>query len=118
MKIRLLNALIIPIAIYGSETWTITKVPTNKIAAFEMTCLRNIANIHWQERLTNTDVLEQLHTERTIIKRIRQSQKRYLGHIIRMDNDRIPKRAFEMIMGGDSDDDEPPTRPRGKPRTR
>ena len=53
LKIRLYNALIVPIAIYGSETWTLIQYTTNKIQAFEMQCMRTIANIQWTDRVTN-----------------------------------------------------------------
>ena len=50
-KMRLLDALVLPVALYGSETWTRTQNDNSKIAAFEMKCLRRILNIKWEEKV-------------------------------------------------------------------
>ena len=110
LKIRLFNALIVTIAIYGSETWTLTQYTTNKLMAFEMQCLRSIANVYWTDRITNDEVLQLLNTHRNLIQRITQGQRRYLGHMLRMGDERLPKRAFLTRMEG--------SRPRGRPRYR
>ena len=110
LKIRLYNALIVPIALYGSETWTLTQYTTNKLMAFEMQCLRSIANVYWTDKLTNDEVLQLLNTRRNLITRLTQGQRRYLGHMLRMDEVRLPKRAFLTRMEG--------SRPRGRPRYR
>ena len=110
LKIRLYNALIVTIAIYGSETWTLTQYTTNKIQAFEMQCMRTIANIHWTDRVTNEEVLNMLNTSRDIMIRVTHAQRRYLGHMLRMSEQRLPKMAFHTRMEG--------SRPRGRPRYR
>ena len=110
LKIRALNALIYPIATYRSETWTFTKLMKSKIEAFEMQSLRTIADIHWSQFKTNTQVLKTLHTERTLLDSIIRAQRRYLGHVIRMPDSRLPKQAFETYVSG--------SRPRGRPRYR
>ena len=110
LKLRALNALIYPIATYGSETWTFTKLMQNKIEAFEMQCLRTIADIHWSQFKTNIQVLAILHTQRTLMNSIIRAQRSYLGHIIRMPDTRLPKQAFETYISG--------SRPRGRPRYR
>ena len=38
-KIRLLDALVLPVALYGAETWARTQNGNSKLAAFEMKCL-------------------------------------------------------------------------------
>ena len=37
-KLRLLNALVYPVLLYGSEIWTIKKNDLKKFVAFEMRC--------------------------------------------------------------------------------
>ena len=110
LKLRLFQALIVPIAIYGSECWTLTKLIEEKIKAFEMNSIRYIGKIHWTDKKTNDEVLATLQTDRTIINRITQAQRRYLGHVIRMPDNRLPKQAFETYGNGN--------RPREKPRYR
>ena len=40
LKVRIYNALIRPIATYGSETWTLRKTDRDELETFEMRCLR------------------------------------------------------------------------------
>ena len=42
LKIRLYKALILPIATYASETWTVKGGDAHKLEVFEMRCLRAI----------------------------------------------------------------------------
>jgi len=44
-KLRLLRALVFPIATYGAECRVLKKVDTNKIAAFELCCYRRLPRI-------------------------------------------------------------------------
>ena len=59
-KLKLLRALIFPIATYGSETWSLSKEAEKKITAFEMKSYRRILKIQWIEKRTNKSILEQL----------------------------------------------------------
>ena len=44
-KFRLVQALVFPIALYASVTWTLNKADRNRIAAFEMRCWRRMLRI-------------------------------------------------------------------------
>jgi len=52
--------LIFSIANYGSETWTMSKKPEQKINAFEMRCYRKILRVQWTEKRTNVLILQHL----------------------------------------------------------
>ena len=56
-KLSLLNALVYPVLLYGSEIWTIKKNDLKKLVAFEMRCYRNVLNITWKDKIRNEDVL-------------------------------------------------------------
>ena len=59
-KVRLVQALIFPIALYASETWTLNKADRNRIATFKMWCWRCILRIPWTMRRTNASILEEI----------------------------------------------------------
>jgi len=46
-KIRLYSAYILPVLLYGAETWTLTKVLSKKIYSFELWCQRRILRVHY-----------------------------------------------------------------------
>ena len=58
-----------------------------------MRSLRKIAHIKWQEHIPNTAATERCGI--TSIEAFLQiSQLRWIGHVIRMDDSRMPKRTF------------------------
>jgi len=71
-KIRLYNAVVISVPLYGSETWTHLKTDEGRLQAFHMNCQRRILGIrlvpfcherlshkpNWRRRLGNPDLSE------------------------------------------------------------
>ena len=45
LKMRLYQALILPIATYASETWTLRETEKQSLVSFEMRCLRSILGV-------------------------------------------------------------------------
>ena len=56
-KMRLVNALVFPIVLYGCESWAMTKADRRRIDAFELWCWRRVLRISWTDRVTNKTVL-------------------------------------------------------------
>src|SRR6218665_2472602 len=55
-KIRLYSVYILPVFLYGTETWTLTKAMAAKVDAFDQWCQRRILRIHYSQHLTNVEV--------------------------------------------------------------
>jgi len=64
-----------------------------KLDQFHMRCLRSIARIKWQDRVPNTSVLENCGLT-GIEAMLLQAQFRWVGHVVRMPDTRIPKQIF------------------------
>ncbi len=103
-KLRLVNALVYPVLLYGAEVWTIKKADQNKLEAFEMRCYRKVLNISWQDKIRNDEVLARISRvsspARNIISRIKDAQLSWFGHVARMDNNRLPKRIMLETVSG------------------
>ena len=56
IKLRLYNACILPIFLYGSEVWSVTSSLSKKIDALDNWWLRRILHIHWTDFLSYDDV--------------------------------------------------------------
>ena len=110
LKVHLFNSLIIPIALYGCETWTLKAANACNLLAFEMRCLRRIAKIRYTDHVTNEEVQRRLKSQDTILNKIRKQQLRWFGHVKRMNPKRLPKIALEGATVG--------LQPRGRPRKR
>ena len=76
--------------LYGSETWTLPSIQEKKINTFHLRCLRRILGITWQQKITNEEVLRRTGLT-TMYFTLSQRRLRWLGHILRMGDERIPK---------------------------
>ena len=57
--------------LYGSETWTISRVMQQKLEAAEMWFLRRMLMIAWTEKKTNEEVLRMASTKRRWMETLR-----------------------------------------------
>ena len=63
MKVRLVNAMVFPVAMYGCESWTIKKAERWRIDAFELWCWRRILRVPWTSRRSNQSILKEIYPE-------------------------------------------------------
>ena len=49
-KVRLVKAMVFPVAMYGCESWTIEKAERWRIDAFELWCWRRLLRVPWTAR--------------------------------------------------------------------
>ncbi|BHF57900.1 hypothetical protein SprV_0100084600 [Sparganum proliferum] len=92
-KLKMYKAVILPTLLYGAETWTVYTKQARRLNHFHLSCLRRILRLNWQDRIPDTDLLERTGIL-SIYTILRQMQLRWSGHLVRMDDDRLPKRFF------------------------
>nr|VZI24620.1 unnamed protein product [Spirometra erinaceieuropaei] len=92
-KLKMYKAVILPTLLYGAETWTVYTRQARRLNHFHLSCLRRILRLNWQIRIPDTEVLERTGML-SIYAMLRQMQLRWSGHLVRMDDERLPKRLF------------------------
>ncbi|BHF65510.1 hypothetical protein SprV_0200852200 [Sparganum proliferum] len=92
-KLKMYKAVILPTLLYGAETWTVYTKQARRLNHFHLSCLRRILRLNWQDRIPDTDVLERTGILSNYAM-LRQIQLRWSGHLVRMDDERLPKRLF------------------------
>ena len=117
-KMRLYTTLVIPVLLYASETWTLTKADMTHMQAFHMRCQRQILGIRWQDKVKNTEIQRRTGLSHigTLIQARRHS---FFGHIVRM-NQKAPAHIIAKLCHDISMRRRIPEgwkRPRGRPRT-
>jgi hypothetical protein len=55
-KLRLYNTFVLPVLLYGSETWTVTQADAAKLDAVDQFCLRRLCGVHWSDHVTNAAI--------------------------------------------------------------
>ena len=59
-KVRLVKAMVFPVVMYGSESWTIKKAECRRIDAFELWCWRRLLRVPWSARRSNQSILKEI----------------------------------------------------------
>jgi len=77
--------------LYGSEAWTLYSSQEHRLNAFNLRCLSRMLGITWQDHVTNIDVLAKAGMP-SMYAILTQRRLHWLGHVIRTDDGRIPKR--------------------------
>ena len=89
-KLKLYNTCILPIFLYGSDCWAMSKTDACKIDALDQWCLHMLLGITWYQFVRNDDV-------RRLTKQPQLTQSHRLtlfGHIMRMDDNADAKRIL------------------------
>ena len=92
-KVGIYQAVVITTLLYGCETWSLYRQSICRMDHFHLCCLRKIAGMKWQDRVTNTDVLSICGTtgiEAFLLK----AQLRWVSHVMCMPDSRIPKQVY------------------------
>ena len=89
-KVRVYQACIISTLLYGSKTWTTYMRQERRLNIFHMRGLRRILDIKWQDHIPNNDILTRIGIP-SMYSLLSQRRLRWLGHVRRMEDGRIPK---------------------------
>ena len=90
---------VLTVLLYGRETWRMTKRNEDKLDSFQHKCLRKILKIHWPMKVTNEEVRERTRSER-ISTQIKTRRWRWIGHVLRMKPDSLPRTALTWAPEG------------------
>jgi len=102
-KLKLYNNCILPIFLYGSECWAVTKRDVLKIDALDQWCLRKLLGIKWYHYLRNDAVTRTTGQPR--LSAIVQARRLSLfGHIALTTNETDAKKLPLRRSGGDQQD--------------
>ena len=55
-KMRIYNACVLSVLLYGSETWPLSATHAKELAGFDNRAQRRVLGIRWQDRITNEEV--------------------------------------------------------------
>ena len=89
-KVMVYNAIVLSSLLYSSETWALYSHQTRRLESFHMSSLRKLLGVSWRDKVPDTEVL--LRTKSVSVDTILcRNHLRWLGHVIRMSDTRLPK---------------------------
>ena len=88
-KVPLLKAMVLPLVMYGCESWTVRKAEHRRIDAFELWCWRRLLRVPWTARKSNSPgcSLEGLMLRLNL---------QYFGHLMQ----RVDSLEKTLMLGG------------------
>ena len=81
-KVRLVNAMIFLVVMYGCESWTIKKAEYRRIDAFELWCWRRLLRVPWTSRRSNQSILEEISPGCSLEGLTLKLKLQYFGHLM------------------------------------
>ena len=93
LKIKIFTTIILPVVLYGRETWSLTLREERKLRVFENMVLRRIFGPRRDEvkeewRRLHNEELNDLYSSPNIVRVIKSRRKRWAGHVARMGEER------------------------------
>jgi len=85
------------VVLYGSETWTMRNVDTNRIQSFHMQALRHILGIKWYDKVSNAVVNERTKLP-DLLYLIADRRHSLFGHICRLPENTPASQALQLSI--------------------
>ena len=96
-KLRIYTSLVQSVVLYGSETWTMRKVDSDRIQSFHMQALRRILGIRWYDKVCNAEVNERTKLP-VLLSLIADRRHSLFGHICRLQENTPASQALQLSI--------------------
>ena len=80
-KAHLVKAMVFPVVMSWSESWTIKNAEHQKINAFELWCWRRLLRVPWTARRSNQSILKAIGPEYWLERLMLKLKLQYFGHL-------------------------------------
>ena len=81
-KVHLVKAMVLPVVMYGCESWTVKKAECQRIAAFELWCWRRLLRVPWTARRSNQSILKKISPGISLEGMMLKLKIQYFGHLM------------------------------------
>ena len=82
-KVHLVKAMVLPVVMYGCESWTIKKAEHQRINAFELWFWRRFLRVPWTARRSNQSILKEISPECSLEGLMLKLKFQYFDHLMR-----------------------------------
>ena len=80
-KVRLVEAMVFPVVMYGYESWTIKKAELRRMDAFDLWCWRRLLRVPWTARRSNQLIVKEISPEYSLEGLMFKLKPQYFGHL-------------------------------------
>ena len=95
-KVHLVKAMVLPVVMYGCESWTVKKAECWSIDAFELWCWRRLLRVPWTARRSNQSILKEISRGCSLEGMMLKLKLQYFGHLMQ----RVGSLEKTLMLGG------------------
>ena len=95
-KVCLVKAMVVPVVMYGCESWTVKKAERWRIDAFELWCWRRLLRVLWTPRRSKQSILKEISPGISLEGMMLKLRLQSFGHLMR----RVDSLEKTLMMGG------------------
>ena len=99
-KVHLIKAMVLPVVMYGCESWTIKKAEHRSIDAFELWCWNKLLRVPRSARRSSQSILKEISPEYSLEGLMLKLKLQYFGHIMRIADSFEKTLMLGKIEGG------------------
>jgi hypothetical protein len=97
LKMQCFRAYVLPVLLFGAETWALTQKQADRLEVVHSDCLRHILNVRRVDRHSKQWLWSQCGTV-SLAKHLTAHRLRWFGHVLRMGEERYPYQALFSLM--------------------
>ena len=95
-NVRLVEAMVFPVVMYGCESWTVKKAKHQRINAFELWCWRRLLRVPLTGRRSNQSILKETSPGCSLEGLMLKLKFQYFGHLMW----RVDSLEKTLMLGG------------------
>ena len=99
-KVRIVKAMVLPVVMYGCESWTIKKAEHRRIDAFELWWWRRLLRVSRTARRSNRSILKEISPEYPLEGLMLKLKLQYFGPLMRKADSLEKTLLLGKIEGG------------------
>ena len=88
--------MVLPVFMYGCESWTVKKAEGQRMDAFELCCWRRLLRVPWTARPSNQSILKEISPGISLEGMMLKLKLQYIGHLMR----RVDSLEKTLMLGG------------------
>ena len=88
--------MVLPVVMYGYESWTVKKAERRRIDAFELWCWRRLLRVPWTARRSNQSILKEISLGISLEGMMLKLKLQYFGHVMQ----RVHSLEKSLMLGG------------------
>jgi hypothetical protein len=101
VKVKIYRTIILPVVLYGCETWSLTLREEHRLRVFENRVLRRKfgpkrGEVTGEWRKLHNEELHKLYSSPDIIRQVKSRRMRWAGHVARMGEER---KVYKVLVG-------------------